>query len=61
MNLRDYILIIYQTAEEIRNRVLRPKLFGLLLVQGIIDKIKTLCYISGQRTGTLQLWHLCYV
>ena len=51
----------YQTAEEIRNRVLKPKLIGLLLVQGIIDKIKTLCYISGQQTGTLQPWRLCYV
>jgi len=43
MKLRNNILIIYQTAEEIRKHMLKPKSFDLLWVQDIIDKIKTLC------------------
>ena len=42
MQLRNNILIIHQIAEEIRKQVLKPKSSGLLWVQDITDKIKTL-------------------
>ena len=61
MQLRNNILIIHQIAEEIRKQMLKPKSSGLLWVQDITDKIKTLRYVISQWTGTLQLWHLSYI
>jgi len=39
MNLRNNILVIYQTAEEIGKHVSKPKSFGVARVQNITDKI----------------------